>query len=349
MQNRQALRLFHGGMVVLWALTFAMNANSQAYPQKPITFFVPYPAGNAADAIARQMLPVMRRKLGQPLIVENVSGASGGIGIQRALAEPSDGYAVVLGSPTDLVLAPIAHPALAYRAEQFRLIGVAIDATFALVGRRQDSATSIDELLAAARRPGARELSYGTFGEGSLPHLIGKDFAARLGLRMLHVPYRGTPQVLQDLIGGQIDLAFVPLAGPLLENVSSGRLVAYAVTSAQRHPALPAVPTASETAGLVGFQYNSWLGLFVRSEVPEPTVVRLHNALQATLLDAQFRHGIEAGGTRVAAPVTLYAAQQYFVEATATHRGLAERLGVQQRAAAASEPRASDALPSGRR
>jgi tripartite-type tricarboxylate transporter receptor subunit TctC len=349
MQNKQAPRSMRRWIVVLWALTCAMNARGQSYPERPITFVVPYPAGNAGDVIARQMAPIMRSKLGQPLIVENVAGASGGIGIQRALAGPSDGYVVVLGSPNDLILAPIAHPALAYRAEQFRLVGVAIEATFALVGRRQDSPTNFDELLAAARRPGARELSYGTFGDGSLPHLIGQDFAARLGLRMLHVPYRGTPQVLQDLIGGQIDLAFVPLAGAVLEHVSSGRLVAYTVTSARRHPVLPAVPTADENADLNGFQYNSWLGLFVERDVPESIVVRLHDALQATLLDTQFRQGIEASGSSVAALVSLSVAQQHFIEETATHRNLAKRIGALPRAESASAPGASNALTPGRR
>jgi tripartite-type tricarboxylate transporter receptor subunit TctC len=349
MQNKQASRSKRSWIVVLCVLTCAINARAQSYPERPITFIVPYPAGNAGDVIARQMAPIMRSRLGQPLIVENVAGASGGIGIQRALAGPSDGYLVVLGSPSDLILAPMAHPSLAYRSEQFRLIGVAIEATFALVGRRQDSPTNIEELLAGARRPGARELSYGTFGEGSLPHLIGQDFTARLGLRMLHVPYRGTPQVLQDLFGGQIDLAFLPLAGSVLDHVSSGRLVAYTVTSARRHPALPAVPTAGEIAGLVGFQYNSWLGLFVERNVPESIVARLHDALHATLLDTRFRKGIEASGSSVAALVTLSVAQQLFIQETATHLNLAKRIGALPRAESASEPRASDASSPGRR
>jgi len=332
----------------LWALTWAINAFGQSYPERPVTFVVPYPAGNAADVIARQMAPIMRSRLGQPLIVENVAGASGGIGIQSALARPSDGYVVVLGSPNDMILAPMAHPALAYRAEQFRLVGVIIEATFAVVGRRQESVTSFEALVAAARQPGARELSYGTFGEGSLPHLIGQDFAARLGLRLLHVPYRGTPQLLQDLIGGQIDLAFVPLAGPVLENVARRRLAAYTVTSARRHPALPSVPTAGENPGLVGLHYNSWLGLFVNREVPESVVVRLHDALQATLADPQFRQGIEAGGSSVAVPMTLSAAQRHFSEETATHRDLVQRIGALRRAESGASPRSSNTLGSSR-
>lgn len=349
MQNKQAPRLIRGWTVVLWALTCAIDARGQSYPERPITFVVPYPAGNAGDVIARQMAPIMRSKLGQPLIVENVAGASGGIGIQRAFAGPSDGYIVLLGSPSDLILAPLAHPALAYRAEQFRLLGVAIEATFALVGRRQDSTKNMEELLADAQRPGARELSYGTFGDGSLPHLIGQDFAARLGLRMLHVPYRGTPQVLQDLIGGQIDLAFLPLAGPVLEHVSSGRLVVYTVTSTRRHPVLPAVPAADEHAALIGFRYSSWLGLFVKRGVPESVAVRLHDALQAALLDTRFRQAIEASGSRVAAPMSLSVAQQHFFEETAAHRNLAKRIGVLPRAESASAPRPSNAPTPGRR
>jgi tripartite-type tricarboxylate transporter receptor subunit TctC len=349
MQSKQAPRWIRSWTVILWVLTCAANVSGQSYPERPITFVVPYPVGNAGDVIARQIAPIMRSKLGQPLIVENVAGASGGVGIQRAFSGPSDGYVVVLGSPNDLILAPIAHATLAYRSEQFRLVGVAIEAMFALIGRRQDSETNMEELLAAARRPGARELSYGTFGEGSLPHLIGQDFAARLGLRLLHVPYRGTPQVLQDVIGGQIDLAFLPLAGPVLEQVSSGRLIAYTVTGARRHPVLPAVPTANENPGLVGFQYNSWLGIFVKRDVPESIVVRLHDALQATLLDTRFRQGIETGGSSVAALMTLSAAQQHFITETATHRNLAKRIGALPRAESASAPRAANAPAPGRR
>jgi tripartite-type tricarboxylate transporter receptor subunit TctC len=349
MQNKPASRMIRNLIAVLWALTCALSAKAQGYPDRPITLVVPYPAGNAGDLIARQLAPIMRHQLGQPLIVENVVGAGGGIGVQRALAGPADGYMVVFGSPNDMVLAPLAHTALAYRAEQFRLVGVAIDATFVLVGRRQTAKANVDELLAAARRPGARELSYGTFGEGSLPHLIGQDFAARLGLRMLHVPYRGTPQVLQDLIGGQIDLAFVPLAGPVLEHVAGGRLIAYAVTSARRHPLLPAVPTADENAGLIGFRYNSWLGLFVKRDVPEGIVVRMHGALQATLLDARFRQGIEASGSSVAALMTLPEAQQHFNAETSTYRSLAKRVGALPRAEPASTPGAFDPPAPGRR
>lgn len=349
MHQGRAPRLICRWILVLWALTGTINAFGQSYPDRPITFVVPYPAGNAADVIARQMAPIMRSRLGQPLIVENVAGASGGIGIQSALARPSDGYVVVLGSPNDMILAPMAHPALAYRAEQFRLVGVIIEATFALVGRRQESETSFEALVAAARRPGASELSYGTFGDGSLPHLIGQDFAARLGLRLLHVPYRGTPQLLQDLIGGQIDLAFVPLAGPVLENVASGRLAVYTVTSARRHPALPTVPTAGEHPDLVGVQYNSWLGLFVNREVPESVVVRLHDALQAALADTQFRHTVEASGSTVAAPMTLSVAQRHFTEETSTHRNLVQRIGELRHADSAASPRASNTPASSRR
>jgi tripartite-type tricarboxylate transporter receptor subunit TctC len=327
MQYQPASRIVRNLIAVLCALTCALSAKGQGYPARPVTLIVPYPAGNASDLIARQMAPLMRHQMGQPLIVENVAGAGGGIGVQRAFAGQADGYVVVLGSPNDMVLAPLAHTALAYRAEQFRLVGVAIDATFVLVGRRHSSGANLDALLAAARRPGARELNYGTFGEGSLPHLIGQDFAARLGLRMLHVPYRGTPQVLQDLIGGQIDLAFMPLAGTVLEHVAGGRLIAYAVTSARRHPVLPAVPTADENAGLIGFRYNSWLGLFVKRDVPEGIVARLHGALQATLLDTQFRQGVEASGSSVAALMTLPEAQQHFIAETSAHRSLAKRVG----------------------
>ena len=270
---------------------------AQEFPGKTITVIVPYPAGGPADLIARQMLPTLRKSLGQTVIVDNIAGAGGAVGIQKLLAAPPDGHFLVIGTPSDVVLGPLTLTAVKHRPEQLRLLGLVSRTPLVLVSGAQLPARKLDDLLGAAGA--GKEYTYGSIGIGSLYHLVAADFAARQKLRMMHVPYKGVAPLLQELIGGQVDLAFLPSAGNLADMVTQGKLRAYAVTDSRRLATLPEVPTIQEATGLKDFDYEIWGGPFVARGVPERATQRLNAAVNETLQDAEFRQ-IEASGAVVA-------------------------------------------------
>lgn len=314
----------HRRAVLAVAALSAVGVRAQAYPSKPLTLVVPYPAGGPADVTARQMLPSLRKSLGQPVIVDNAAGASGAIGIQKLLNAPADGHHFLMGTPSDVILAPLALAAVKHKPEQLRLLGLASRAPLVLVSGMQLSERKLEDLLAEARKPGAREYSYGSIGPGSLYHLVGEDFAARMTLRMTHVPYKGVAPLLQDVIGGLVDLAFLPLAGNLGDLISHGQLRAYAVTSDQRVTRLPEVPTMAQAIGLKEFEYEIWGGLFVPRTVPADLAQRLNAAMKEAQQDPEFRTQIEASGSAPGNPMSLADAERFFRDQTARYRRLAQ-------------------------
>jgi tripartite-type tricarboxylate transporter receptor subunit TctC len=300
---------------------------AQEFPSKMITMIVPYPAGGPADQIARQMLPTLRRSLGQTIIVDNISGAGGAVGIQKLLAAPADGHYLVIGTPSDVILGPLTLTAVKHKPEQLRLLGLVSRAPLVLVSGAQGPARKLDDLLSAARN-GGKEYTYGSIGIGSLYHLVAEDFAARQKLRMTHVPYKGVAPLLQDLIAGHVDLAFLPSAGNLVDMIGQGKLRAYAVTDSRRLARLPDVPTITEAAGLKDFDYEIWGGPFVARGVPDNVAQRLNKAVNETLQDAEFRRQIEAGGSVVGKPMSLTEAEHFLVDQTARYRRLAQQVKV---------------------
>lgn len=310
--------------VVASAALAATGLRAQVFPSRPLTLVVPYPAGGPADVTARLMLPALRKALGQPIIVENIAGASGGIGIQKLLSAPADGHHLMMGTPSDVILAPLALAAVRHKPEQMRLLGLASRGPLMLVGGPHLKAKSLEELIAEARRPGARELTFGSIGPGSLYHLVGEDFAARLKLRMTHVPYKGMAPAVQDLMGGMVDVAFLPSAGNLVDLVSSGKLRAFALCDEQRLGRLPELPTLMQAIALKDFTYEIWGGLFVPRSVPLDVAQRLNDAVKEAQRDAEFRSQIEAGGSVPGAPVTLAEADRFLTEQTERYRRLAQ-------------------------
>jgi tripartite-type tricarboxylate transporter receptor subunit TctC len=306
----------------------ALGARAQSPASKPLTFIVPYSAGGPADVTARQIVPALRKALGgQAVIVENVAGASGAIAIQRLLSQPADGSQFLMGSPSDVILAPLALSAVKYKPEQLRLLGLASRAPLALVGSRQLPAGTLDELLGDMRKPGARQYNYGSIGVGSLFHLVGEDFAARMKLRMTHVPYKGASPLLQDLMGGQVDLAFLTPGGSnLADLIAQGKLHAYAVTDDHRMARLPDIPTMEQAIGLKDFEYEIWGGMFVPRSVPAEIAQRLHAALMEVLRDPEFRSQVEASSAVPSNPMTLADADKLLADQTARYRRIAQAI-----------------------
>lgn len=279
---------------------------------KVMSIVVPYPAGGPADVTARQMEAVMRRSLGQAIVVDNVSGASGAIGIDKVLAGPKDGSMVLFGTPSDIILAPIALSAVKHKPEQLRMVGMATRTPLLLVSGMQFPPQKLTELIAARKAAGAKPLSYGSMGTGSMPHFAGEDLAERARVKMTHIPYKGIAPLVQDLIGGQVEMGFLPVAGNTLDLVTQGKLRAYGVTSDARLAKLPDVPTIAEATGIGEFNFEIWGGIFVSKSVPLDAALRLNAAVNDALADADYRRQIEAAGAGVGNKLSLDEAEKFF-------------------------------------
>lgn len=301
----------------------------QPFPAHSVSITVTYPAGSAPDVTARLMTPLLAQDLGQAVIVENVSGAGGMIGVQKVLGAPADGHGLIIASPTELILSPAANVSAKYRAEDLRLFGVVGRVSFALMARPDLPANNIPELLALSKRPGGKELSYGSVGQGSVLHLMAAHLARLTGMQMLHVPYKGTPPLGQDLIGGQVDLAFLPLAGNFPGLIEQGKLKVLGVATLSPLAAHPKIATlASQDKALSGFEFDAWAGLLVNRKVPDAAVLRLNKSFNDALRDEDLRRSIEATGVTLAAPMSAAQLEAFYTEQISRYRALAAAIQV---------------------
>jgi len=267
--NRKTIVLFQ------LLLLAAPHAAAQApYPSKPIRIVVAYAPGSTLDIMARILGPKVSDAMGQPVIVENRTGAGGMIGMDATAKAAPDGYTIGVGA-----LGPNAtNPAL-YKKTPFDpvkdLTGVTLLATgpVVIVVHPSVPARTVKELVALAKaRPG--ELAYGTPGVGTSPHLAGELFQSVTGTKLLHVPYKGNPEALGDLMGGQLSIVFSGMP-PVVPLVKAGRMRAVATTGPQRAPSLPDAPTVAE-AGYPGAGMVIWYGIVAPGATPKPAIARLH-------------------------------------------------------------------------
>lgn len=250
-------------------------AAAQSYPAKPLRMVVPFPPGGAADLIGRIVAQRLSEQVGQQVIVENRAGASGNIGAEAVARAPADGYTLLMGALTSHAINyTLERRGLRYDLER-DLSPITIVATvpYVLVTHPSVPARSIQEFVAYARaKPG--HLSYGSSGAGAPQRLAAEMFRLRTGIELVHVPYKGSGQVITDLVGGQILVAFesVPAALP---HIRGEKLRALAVTTMARVPMLPEVPTMPE-AGLSNFEVSSTFGILAPARTPRPLIERLH-------------------------------------------------------------------------
>lgn len=265
---------------VLAATLFAGGALAQsAWPSKPIRMVVPFTAGSVTDIVGRTIAESMSKSLGQPVIIENRPGAGGTIGAAQVAKSEPDGHTILVHS-SGHALNPALYPSLPYDTVK-DLTGVTPLAAVpnVLVVSPSRGWKSVADVIAAAKaKPG--QLNYASAGTGSATHMNAEKFKLRAGIDAQHVPFKGTPEALTDVIGGRNDWFFAPMASAL-PLIKDGRLQALAVSSAQRSPALPDAPTTVE-AGVPGSDYTLWVGMIVPAATPAPVVKRLHEeALKA--------------------------------------------------------------------
>jgi len=296
---------------------------------KPVSLMVPYPAGGPSDAIARIFATPLGRELGQPLIVENLGGASGAIAAQKVLAAPADGHFLFQGSPNEVILAPLANAAVKLKAEDFRLVAPVADAVMVFVARKDLPANSVDELVALARKNAAESLNYGSVGIGSLYHLLLEKVQLQTGIKLNHAPYKGNAPLLSDIAGGQIDFAVLVYSAAMGAMAEQGRLKVIGQLGAKRSELLKNVPAMGETKELKDFDYKTWSGLMVPRKTPEAVVQQLHKAIGATLADPGVRSQLAAQTQLASAPMSLDEAQKFFENETARYRDIAKSINLQ--------------------
>ena len=254
---------------------------------------VAYPAGGANDIVARTIGHELAQDLGQPVVIENKSGAAGTIGADAAAKAPPDGYTLFMAAGAH-TLAPSLHAKLPYDiVSDFQPVSLAATGTYLLVVHPSVPAKSVQELIDLAKaKPGA--LNFASSGAGAPPHLAGVMFQKLAGVTLNHVPYRGDTPAIADLVAGHVQLAFLSIQ-PLIPQVKSGALRGLAITSGKRSPAVPELPTVAES-GLPGYDIGTWWGLLAPAKTPRPVIDRLAASMRKASAVASIRERFAAGG-----------------------------------------------------
>jgi len=316
---------------ILGALLVTCAAQAQTFPSKPVVLMVPYPVGGVSDVIARTLSSTLARQLGQPVVVENLGGASGGIAAQKVLNSPADGYVIFQGSPNELILAPLANAAIKYRSEDFRLVQMITINPLVMLARKDLPAANGDELMAYAKRAaaGGKPLTYASVGPGSFYHLLGEHMSNVTGVPMVHVPYKGGAPAVQDLLASQVDIFMTPYGKGQVQLVEEGKLKAPAVLSAGRQQLFSKVPTLDESSALKGFVFDIWAGYFVHRNTPEAIVKVLHKALSEVANDANVRAQLEAQAMVVPSPRPLDDLAKLYADNAAQMQAIARSMNLQ--------------------
>ncbi len=290
------LRSFLKAGLALGAALTLGSLQAQGFPNKTMTLVVPYPAGGPSDFVARKLQPDAAAKLGQTMIIENLGGAGGAIGMSKLINTPADGHTLALGTPMELVLAPLAIQGVKYKPEDFKLVAQVVNTNTILAVRPNMAVQSVADLLALAKKNPNQPLSYGSVGPGSLYHLIGEKFAQATKAPMLHVPYKGVAPLMADLMGGQIDMAFLPMAGSIMQTIADGKLKGLGVTAKTPHALFKQFPALAAMPGLEGMEFDLWAGVQVHKSTPDDQVAALGKAFYAALDNPETRKAFEASG-----------------------------------------------------
>jgi len=284
--------------LLLLAWAFAGLALAQPYPSKPLRMIVPFPPGGVTDVMSRAVAVRLSAEMGQPVVVENRAGASGIIGAEAGAKAPADGYTITMGNISTLAVNPATFAKLPYDpVTSFAPISMVAIQPLLIAVHPSLPVQSLPDLVRYAKsKPG--ELSYGT--AGSSIHLAVEYFSTAAGIRMNHVPYKGSAPAITDLIGGQLQVLFDPFSS-LYPQVRGGKARGLAVTTERRSSVAPELPTVSEL-GYKGFDVSSWQGLVVPAATPKDIVEKLHRDTVKLLGSAEIKeqfakHGAEPAPT----------------------------------------------------
>lgn len=283
-------------LAAAFAATSAIAAKAQDWPSKPISMVVPYAAGGGTDVIARAVALKLQERLGVGVVVENRAGAGGNLGTTAAAQAPADGYTVLISNIGPMAVNPSLFKNLKYDpAEVLEPVTLIAKAPLLLLVHPSVKANSVAELIALAKAQ-PEGLTYGTAGHGSANHIATALFELMAGVKLKHAPYRGAGPALNDIIGGHIPMMFATLPSAI-GHVNGGGLKALAVTTAERAPALPQVPTLAE-AGVAGYEASGWYGVFVRKGTPQAIIDKLRSEVATIINLPDVRRNLELEGAQ---------------------------------------------------
>lgn len=294
---------------VLWPWLSALGvltllsppAQAEGYPDKPVTLVVGYPAGGSTDLMARTIGPELSRRLGTPVVIENLGGAGGAIGAQKVASAAPDGYTLLVGANNEIAIKRLVAPAsVKYELRDFTPLGLIASQPMVLVASPRTGVKTVADFMKQVKaNPG--KFTYGSSGVGTALHLAGEMIKDQGGLFMTHIPYRGVAPLTTDLLGSNVDYGVFVLSSGL-PLIKSGKLVALGTTERKRSQATPDVPAVAETPALKNIDISSWFALLGPARLPDAVSVRLKKALAETLQAPEVRKKLEETGSTVANP-----------------------------------------------
>lgn len=293
--SRRAVAVYAVSVTAASLLSLS-TAMAQAWPAgKPVILVVGYPPGGSVDLVARTIADPLSRRLGTPVVVENIGGAGGTIGAQKVVNAAPDGYTLLLGSGSEVSIARLFNPAVKYNGEtDLSAIGLVGVTPMVFVTNTQTGIKTMDEALNRAK-PGQKQMSFASSGVGTPLHVSGELINQLAGTNFQHVPYRGAAQMVQDLLGGNIEFS-VSVLSSALPHIESGKMVPLGLTTASRSRTAPQIPALGEHPRLKGYDMNVWFGLFGPAKMPAPMVARLNKELGEILREESVWKKLERTG-----------------------------------------------------
>lgn len=312
-------------LAALGVLLAAMRAKAQAWPARPIRAVVPFAAGSAVDVVSRAVFEQLSAQLGQTFVVENRAGAGGTIGTGFVAKAEPDGYTLLATSSAHSI-APALNTSLGYDTQRdfVAVVPLGLNPFVLVVAPEKGFKTAREFVTAANARPGA--FSFASVGEGSASHLSAERFRLSAGMQAVHIPFKGGPEAMSEVMAGRVDFFFMAL-GAALPQIRAGKLTALAVNTGRRSPALPSVPTLQE-AGFGNAEFPTWFGLFLPAKTPREIVDRLQRETAKALQEPKLRERLAALGVEPMVVVTAAEFDAFVETELALNAALAKAVGL---------------------
>ncbi len=275
-------------------------AQTDSYPNKPITIVVGYPPGGSTDLTGRTLANELAKRLGVPVVIENVGGAGGVIGAQKVVNAMPDGYTLFVGANNEIAISRLVSPAVKYQVKDFTPIGLIASQPMVLVASQKSGVKTVEQFLSLVKKNPGR-FSYGSSGVGTALHLAGEMVKEKDGLFMTHIPYRGVAPLANDLLGNNIDFGVFVLSSGL-PHIRSGKVTALGITEAKRSGVAPDIAPLANNLKLKGVDIGVWFALMGPAKLPEPVLARLKKAFAEAMQSPELRKKLEDSGSTVAPP-----------------------------------------------
>ena len=314
---------------VLAAALFATQPGAQAqdYPSRPITIVVPLAAGSGMDSLVRLYADKLQGALGKPVIVENKPGAALMLAAQYTQSQPADGYTLMVNTSSAMAINLSLYKSVPYDVKNFTPVSFYVKSPLIFVVNPDMPAKTVPDFIKLAKSS-PTPITFASPGAGTALHLSGEYMKKTFGLNMTHVPYKSTPQSIQDIVAGHVQMSFAE-AGASLPLIKEGKLRALAVSSSTRLPQLPDVPTFAEAAPAPGFEAVSWHMLFAPAGTPKPIVDKLHAEMNKIMADPEMKKKIIDIGLLPLDPPSLADTEKYIVSERQKWGGLVKELGLE--------------------